>query len=146
TRLFCVVAAWWFRTNMQAVTALLTPDGRVLVAQGHRVVDAVAARLAPGVPAHAPNHRPALMPLAAAGCTVVFVVVGALLGGRPAALLSGVLLGVAVGLIHLLVDVQRTGVSGEDRLEHVVIVPVLAAHRRVAGRPLPAEGVRVEDL
>jgi hypothetical protein len=146
TRLFCFVAGRWFRTNNQAVTALLTRDGRVAVAQGSRVVDAVADRLVPGLPAHEPARRPALLPPVAVACTGLFLLAGWLLHGRPAAFISGIILGVALGLVHLLVDVHRAGASGDDRLEHVVIVPLLAAHRRVTGRPLPEDGIRVEDL
>lgn len=146
TRAFAFFAARWFSTGVQAVIALVTRDHRVVVAEGERVIDAVAARLRLGVPAHQHWHQPGLIAPLGAVCAVVLVVAGWTVGGRPAALLSGILLGVTVGLVRMLVNVHRTGASGEDRLEPVVGAPVLAAYRRVTGRPLPPEGVGVQDL
>lgn len=146
TRVFVFWAARWFRTNVQAVLALVTRDCRVVVAAGEGVVEAVAERLALGEPAHEPGRRPPLLPLLGVAATAVFVAVGTVLGGRPAAFLAGILLGLAVSLVQMLLRVHRSGVSGEDRLEPVVIVPVLAGYRRATGQPLPARGVPVQDL
>lgn len=146
TRAFAFFAARWFRTDVQAVIAMITPDGRVVVVEGERVVEAIAARLRLGAPAHEPWHRPSLIAPLGALCATVLVLAGWALGGRPAAFLSGILLGLTMGLVRMLWGVHRSGASGDDRLEPVVAAPVLAAYRRVSGRPLPAEGVRVQDL
>lgn len=152
-----VVLVFWagatrcFQPRAQSVTAVMTGERRVRLVTGQSTVLELAHLLAaPAAPAASQRgslRRAALLGPACGLCGLVVLGVTWALDGDVAAVLTGGILGAALELVWFLVRYRRSaGASPRDRLEHVVIVPILAGHVLATGAPVPAEGVPVEDL
>lgn len=149
-----VVLVFWagatkcFQPRAQSVTAVMTGERRVRLVTGQSTVLELADLLAaPAASQRGSLRRAALLGPAGGLCGLVVLGVTWALDGDVAAVLTGGILGAALELVWFLVRYGRSaGASPRDRLEHVVIVPILAGHVLATGAPVPAEGVPVEDL
>lgn len=149
-----VVLVFWagatrcFQPRAQSVTAVMTGERRVRLVTGQSTVLELAHLLAaPAASQQRSVRRAALLGPACGLCVLVVLGITWALDGDVAAVLTGGILGAALELVWFLVRYRRSaGASPRDRLEHVVIVPILAGHVLATGAPVPAEGVPVEDL